>query len=267
MSGQMMNRKRRYPWRLGATSFVVPADLLTNVRLLAGMVDDVQLLFFESRARARMAHPVDIAALQTVAAESGLTYTAHLPGDVRLGSASAAEREAGLDEIIRLLDELEPLAVKSFDLHLPREPELSEDQWLGNIDRSLAVLAERAGGRKGRICIENIDYPLALVEPLLDAHGFPCCLDVGHLLRYGYDWRTELNRYLPVANHIHYHGVEAGKDHEAVVKDQAEVSIGLANALARSEFNGVITLEMYDLDKLKTSLTELDAVWGEFSEE
>lgn len=267
MGGQVEYRQKKYPWRLGATSFVIPADLLANVQRLAGLVDDVQLLFFESRAKARLPHPLDTASLKRVAEESGLTYTAHLPGDIRLGADGIEQRQAGVDEIVRLLEELQPLAVASFDLHLRQEDGLAEEEWLANIDWSLASLATRVGGEKRRICIENIDYPLARVQSLLIKHDFPVCLDIGHLLRYGHDWRLELEKFLPHARHLHYHGVIAGKDHQAVVKEQAEVSKVLGEALVRHGFAGVVTLEMYELTKLETSLRELASVWDDFSEE
>jgi len=260
-------RKKKYPWRLGATSFVIPADLLANVRLLAGLVDDVQLLFFESRARAGLPHPLDVAALQGVAEASGLTYTAHLPGDIRLGAAAGRERQAGIDEIVRLLAELQPLAVTGFDLHLPLEPGLAEAEWLNNIEWSLAALAARVGEEKRRICVENIDYPLAKIEAVVQRHGFSLCLDLGHLLRYGYDWRSALAEYLPRAGHLHYHGVIAGTDHQAVVKEQTEISAELGETLAARGFAGVVTLEVYDLAKLETSLVELASVWDDYSQE
>ncbi|MDH3359413.1 MAG: sugar phosphate isomerase/epimerase [Desulfobulbaceae bacterium] len=267
MDLQSNYQKKKYPWRLGATSFVIPADLLANVQLLAGLVDDVQLLFFESQAKAGLPNPVDTTALKAVADESGLTYTAHLPGDIRLGAASRVERQAGIDEIDRLLEELHPLAIKSFDLHLPLEVDLPEEDWLSNINHSLASLAARVGAEKSRICIENIDYPFAKVASLVAEHGFPLCLDLGHLLRYNYDWQAGLQKYLPRAKHIHYHGVIAGKDHEAVVKDHAKVSGVLGEELARSGFDGVVTLEMYELVKLKTSLVEISSVWDDYSQE
>ena len=267
MGGQGEYRRRKYPWRLGATSFVIPADLVANVRLLAGMVDDVQLLFFESRARAGLPHPLDTTALKEIADQSGLTYTAHLPGDIRLGSAEPGERQAGIDEIARLLEELQPLSVTSYDLHLPPESGMDEKEWLDNIELSLAALAGVAGEEKRRICVENIDYPLARIAPLIVRHGFSVCLDVGHLLRYGYDWQTELAEYLPHARHLHYHGVIAGKDHQAVVKEQVEVSNVLGKSLALNGFKGVVTLEMYELAKLETSLLELASAWDDYSEE
>ena len=267
MDVQAPYRRRSYPWRLGATSFVIPADLLANVRQLTGLVDDVQLLFFESRAKSGLPHPVDVAALKGMADAAGLTYTVHLPADIRLGAASADERRAGVVEIVRLLDELAPLAVQGYDLHLPAEPGINEEEWLANLDWSLALLAARVGAERSRICIENVDYPLALVAPRVEAHGFSFCLDVGHLLRYGHDWRAEVEKYLPQARHLHYHGVIAGKDHQAVVKDQADVSKALGELLARHCFGGVVTLEMYEFIKLEASLLELASAWDGYARE
>src|SRR5512139_1339394 len=36
-----------YPFRLGTTSYVIPADILPNARYLAGKVRDIELILFE----------------------------------------------------------------------------------------------------------------------------------------------------------------------------------------------------------------------------
>ena len=43
-----MGIKGAFPFRIGATSYVLAADMLTNVRYLADRVDDIELLVFES---------------------------------------------------------------------------------------------------------------------------------------------------------------------------------------------------------------------------
>jgi len=40
--------KDRFPFRLGTTSYIVPADLMPNVVFLSPLVDDVELVLFES---------------------------------------------------------------------------------------------------------------------------------------------------------------------------------------------------------------------------
>ncbi len=36
-----------FPFRLGTTSYIIPADILSNVRYLAGKVRDVELVLFD----------------------------------------------------------------------------------------------------------------------------------------------------------------------------------------------------------------------------
>ncbi|HIJ77715.1 MAG: TIM barrel protein [Desulfobulbaceae bacterium] len=251
--------KGRFPWRLGATSFVIPADISTNVRQLGGLVDDVQLLFFESAHNSTMAHEVDVAGLAELAVAQELSYTVHLPTDIRLGADSAALRQEGRDEILRLIDELRPLAPGCFDLHLCPEPDLAEADWLAHLDHSLGILAERLGGEKKLVAVENIDYPYPLVAELVAGHGFSSCLDLGHAARYGHDQAAALARLADNVCHLHYHGLQGGRDHRALT-DGAAAGV-LAENLMASGYEGVVTLELYSLDQLNISMALLAEAW------
>lgn len=256
--------KLGYPWRLGATSCVLPADIMTNVRALAPLVDDVQLLFFESAAKSRLPQPLDVAVLRDLAEAHRLSYTVHLPTDLALGAASKAERQEGIGEMLRLMAQLAPLAPLSFDLHLVREPDLPEAAWLDNLAASLGELSGALGDEKRLVGVENIEYPFGLVAPLVAEHGFGVCLDLGHLLHYGHDLEEGLG-VLSRVRHLHYHGVRDGKDHQGL--HDAEQAGMLGQRLAEVGYDGVVTLEMYNLEKLKASLALLDIAWQPFSRE
>ena len=259
-----MTFKNRQPWRLGATSCVLPADIMANVRVLAPLVDDVQLLFFESAAKSLLPQPLDVQALRDLAEEHGLSYTVHLPTDLALGAASKSERQEGIAEILRLMDQLAPLGPQSFDLHLVREPDLPEAAWLENLAASLRELSGALGEQKRLVAVENIEYPYALVAPLVAEYGFSVCLDIGHLVHYGHDLEEGLG-LLPQARHLHYHGVRDGRDHQALTDmEQARM---LGKRLAAAGYDGVVTLEMYSLEKLKGSLALLDTAWQSFGHE
>jgi len=259
----MMPNNRRL-WRLGATSCVLPADIMTNVRVLAPMVDDVQLLFFESAAKSRLSQPLDVQELRNIAEEHGLTYTVHLPTDLALGAASKVARQEGIGEILRLMAQLAPLAPQSFDLHLVREPSLPDAAWLDNLAASLQELSGALGEEKRLVAVENIEYPYGLVAPLVAEYGFSVCLDLGHLVRYGHDLEEGL-ALLPRVLHLHYHAVQDGRDHQALTDvEQARV---LGGKLVEAGYDGVVTLEMYSLENLKASLALLDEVWQLFSQQ
>lgn len=256
----MMSKKHRL-WRLGATSCVLPADIMTNVRALAPLVDDVQLLFFESAAKSLLPQLLDVQALRELAEEHGLSYTVHLPADLALGAASRVERQEGIAEILRLMAQLAPLAPQSFDLHLVREPSLPDATWLDNLAASLRELSAALGEEKRLVAVENIEYPYSLVAPLVAEYGFSVCLDLGHLVHYGHDLEEGLG-LLPQVRHLHYHGVRDGRDHQALT--DAEQARMLGKRLTEVGYDGVVTLEMYSLEKLKGSLALLDEAWQPF---
>lgn len=256
-----MKAKARYPWRLGATSCVLPADIMANVRALAPLVDDVQLLFFESAAKSLLPQPLDVQVLRDLAEEHGLSYTVHLPTDLALGAAAKAERQEGIGEILRLMAQLAPLEVQSFDLHLVREPDLSDAAWLDNLAASLQELSGALGQEKRLVGVENIEYPFGLVAHLVADYGFSVCLDFGHLVHYGHDLEEGLG-LLSQVRHLHYHGVQGGRDHQTLTDmEQARM---LGKRLAEVGYDGVVTLEMYSLEKLKSSLALLGEAWQSF---
>jgi sugar phosphate isomerase/epimerase len=256
-----MMAKNRWPWRLGATSCVLPADIMTNVRALAPLVDDVQLLFFESAAKSLLPQPLEVQVLRDLAEEHNLSYTVHLPTDLVLGAASKAERQEGIDEILRLMTQLAPLGPRSFDLHLAREPDLPDSAWLDNLAAGLRKLAAGLGDEKRLVAVENIEYPYGLVASVVAEYGFSVCLDLGHLVHYGHDLEEGLG-LLPRVRHLHYHGVREGRDHQVLT--DAEQARVLGKRLAETRYDGVVTLEMYNLEKLKGSLALLAEVWLPF---
>ncbi len=255
--------KGHYPWRLGATSFVVPAGILENVELLASLVDDVQLLYFESTVNRRLEHAVDITALKDIAGEFQLSYTVHLPSDIRLGDADAAIRRAGIAEVVMLMEELSGLSPLSYDLHLHRDPDCVPERWLGNIEAGLAELAETVAEARHLVAVENIDYPVSAVLPLVSKYGFSFCLDIGHAIRYQHDLAAT-RAGISQARHIHYHGVRNGRDHGAITGQEEISPAVLGAALSEARFNGVVTLEMYEVKKLQQSMALLKRAWAPF---
>ena len=75
-------------FRLGATSYVYPGDLVYNVARLAGHVDDVELILFDlPDGMSNLPDAVTVRRLADLAAAHDLTYTVHLPLDLRHDAA------------------------------------------------------------------------------------------------------------------------------------------------------------------------------------
>ncbi len=255
----METLKRRYPWRLGATSFVLPAGVEENVRFLADKVDDIQLLFFESPSKSPMPQRLDMELLRSVAQEHDVSYTVHLPLDIRPGSHSAAVRQDDVHEIVRLMEELAPLQPLCFDLHLPRE-DMPVSLWMENLDSFLVLLKRTAGSDGSRLAIENIEYPFGPVRTLALENGFQLCVDIGHGLFFDHDMQ-QLFEDIPRALHIHYHGVVGGKDHQALPAAQSDLTVNLAETMTRCGYGGVVTIEVYNEKDLYVSLQHVSANW------
>ena len=78
-----------YPFRLGTTSYIIPDDILPNAHFLADKVQDIELVLFEvddgPQSTGNLPSPETVAQLAALAAAHGLTFTVHLPLDLRLG--------------------------------------------------------------------------------------------------------------------------------------------------------------------------------------
>lgn len=255
----------RFPFRLGTTSYVVPADMETNVRILADKVDDVELLFFESHEVSALPSPVVVRSLKSIAQLENLSYTVHLPLDCRLGHPDRNERERSADKCRRVIDLTEPLDPLAFVLHLPIDrvrtgPVGDVHGWQSRIADTLEDTVLRALD-PARVCIENLDYPFEWVTPVVDALHLSFCLDIGHVLMGGYPLDEYLSLFFSRARVVHLHGVMNHRDHRAV----SCLPEGLLKRLYSrfcldASSRRVVTLEVFNESELKASARAMEAL-------
>ena len=93
-----------YPFRLGTTSYILPDDILPNARYLAGKVSDIELILFEvDDGPNNLPSPHVIDELVNIAGEHDLTYTVHLPLDLKLGE-DGSEYDQSLVKAKRVIE-------------------------------------------------------------------------------------------------------------------------------------------------------------------
>jgi len=93
-----------FPFRLGATSYIIPADILPNLHYLAGKVQDVELVLFEvDDGPNNLPTPAQVDEMNALASEYGLTYTIHLPLDLRLADDGSL-RHVSLEKARRVIE-------------------------------------------------------------------------------------------------------------------------------------------------------------------
>ena len=263
--------------RLGCTSYTYPADILTNVHRLAGRVMDVELVIFEVRDPTRdLPDRACIAELASIASDHDMSFTVHLPLDLRLSHSS---REASCERARQVVDSTMGLGPYGYIVHLddgrwdkvhlkrqlggPAGSSSSEGhtvtpasapdpgEWLENSLASLEALAPYAGGT-APLCVENLEmHSPEMIDAVLEALPVSCCIDVGHLWVTGQAVVPLLERWLPRARVIHLHGVD-GTDHLSLDKSPPE-KLDLVTSLL-ADFQGVVTMEVFNEHDLVTSL-------------
>src|SRR5215213_1611587 len=174
-----------FPFRLGTTSYIIPDDILPNARYLAGKVRDIELILFEvDDGPNNLPSPDVIDKLARLASEHNLTYTVHLPLDLKLGE-DGSERDASLVKARRVIDCTRGLDPWAYVLHLDGRDVLHGadpaqlTEWQTHARRALEIVAGWAGGAQ-KLAVENLErYPLDFIQPVLDAVPVSRCVDVG----------------------------------------------------------------------------------------
>ena len=252
------NLKGTFPFRLGTTSYILPDEILPNLRYLCPLVDDVELVLFESDEFSNMPSAKDVLEMASIGRKFDLTYTVHLPLDIAFGSADEEERMSSVGKCRRVIERMSSVDPFAWILHLHGDhrgemPSEDMERWNGQNRRSLAELLS-GGPLPSKICIETLDYDFQHVAGLVEDFNLSVCLDIGHLLMNGRNVQTHLDRGMTRARVFHLHGVNPqGTDHchlghlpEGLLEDLA------ARLPLKDE--RVLTMEIFGKDDFERSM-------------
>lgn len=249
-----------FPFRLGTTSYIIPADILSNVRYLAEKVQDVELVLFDvDDGVNNLPSGEEIDELCRIGSDHDLTYTVHLPLDLRLAD------DTSIDKARRVIDCTGRLDPWAYVLHLDgksvRHGASSRVMryWQEQAVRSLKIVGEYAGG-VGKLAVENLEgYPLDFYEPVLKQIAVSRTVDVGHLWLDGYNAGTYLHGVLPRTRVIHIHGID-GRDHKSLAHVPREKLHAVISELVRANYRGVLTIEVFSQEDFLTSCAAIQSV-------
>ncbi len=264
--------KNQSVFRVGTTSYIIPADILPNVRYLADKVQDVELVLFEvDDGPSNLPSPEVVAELAQIGADHDLTYTIHLPLDLRLG-ADGDEKHVSLIKARKVVELTRPLNPCAYVLHLDGRAvrdlavgDTAVQQWQADSVRALELVAEWAGGPE-LLAVENLEgYRLDFILPVVERIPVSRCVDIGHLWLDGHDPVPYLQAALPQTRVIHLHGL-AERDHESLAHMPPEKLNPVLAALRDANYDGVLTLEIFGEADFHSSLaalkTGMEMVWG-----
>jgi sugar phosphate isomerase/epimerase len=255
----MQNMKGAFPFRLGTSSYIIPDEILPNVRYLADQVDDVELVLFEvDDGPNNLPGPSSIQELSELARDHNLTYTVHLPLDLRLGAQDETQH-ISLQKARRVIECTRELSPWAYVLHLEGNAErLSKDpkilaNWQEQAVRALELVAGWAVS-EGFLAVENLEgYPPDFNFPVLESIQAGVCLDIGHLWLDGHDPIEWMQAVLPRLRVIHLHGI-GERDHQSLGLMQPAQIDEVLRYLVDQAYQGVLTLELFSEPDFKDLL-------------
>lgn len=241
-------------FRLGTTSYILADDILPNAHYLADKVQDIELVLFEvDDGQNNLPSPADILKLREIAAGADLSYTVHLPLDLKMGS-NGDSLHRSLKKAQAVILRTRPLDPYAYVLHLDGKGVQDYEGWVEQASRSLELVAEWAGDPT-LLAVENLEnYPLDFIDPVLDEVAVSRCLDVGHLWLEGHDPVPFLERHLERARVVHIHG-KGTRDHQSLAHvDRVSLQAVLK---CLDGFEGVLTIEIFNRADLESSIEAL----------
>ncbi len=257
--------------RIGTTSYIIPADILPNLNYLKDIVEDIELVLFESDAFSNLPAASDVREMGRIADDAGLSFTVHLPLDAYPGAENETLRKQSEAKWLRVMDLMAPLSPFGWIVHLndpPADPPNdlpgkkggeapSWDHWLAQCGKTIDALTART--KPELLCVETLSYDFNSVLPLVMEKNCSICIDIGHLVLSGRDIPAILDKWLAHTRVIHLHGVNgAGRDHvdighlDPVLLDRIIGALQADRTVPR-----VLTLEIFSREDLERSLSFL----------
>ncbi len=245
--------KKRFPFSLTVPSYLYPGTIELNVRLLRGLVDELELLLFESMEESSLPSDSEIETIQALAAESGLRFDVHLPLDIDIASADEETARRSLDTITRILERTAPLSPASFTLHVLRTETEPAARWRERVRAALAALPEP----RSRFGVETLAWDLRDIRDILCVLGLSVCVDVGHLLLQGRSVAALLETFSDRISMIHLHGVRSGKDHQSLPHLEPRTRQTISDWVRRTRYRASLSVEVFGIDPYVESLPVL----------
>lgn len=253
--------KKRYPFQLATTSFIYPDTWVPNVRRLGPYVDEIELLILES---GRDNYPTieEIKELKQLADDMALTYNIHLPMDIHLGHELKSRRNKAVEVVRQVVELTADLPVSVHVLHAVWEEEESDKRtlaaWQHHVQQSIENIISNDIDA-AFLAVETLEnYPLSRLDPVIFSLNLSVCLDLGHLWLAGLNPLSHYLTYQDQTRILHLHGIQNGKDHKSLIHLDSEQRETVHKILCN--FNGVVSLELFALQELQSSLGALETI-------
>ncbi|MBE3143853.1 MAG: sugar phosphate isomerase/epimerase [Planctomycetes bacterium] len=256
---------KQLPFRIGTTSYIVPDEILPNVHFLADQVDDIELVLFEiDDGSNNLPDGETIRELKKLAQQHQLTYTIHLPLDLRL-AVDGGEQHISIVKARKVIESTLDLNPWAYVLHLDGREILNNtdpvniENWNRHAVRALEIVTDLVQDGS-LLAVENLEkYPLNFWDEVFKRSSISRCIDIGHLWYDGHDPVPYLEKHINRARVLHIHGI-AERDHKSLSNVPINELEQVINFILQSSFKGVMTIEVFGEKDFKSSMTAIQDV-------
>ncbi len=258
--------KGYYPFRICAPSFIYPSTWSENVRLLSPFLDEVELLFFESRYPDSLPSRDEVKTLSDLTDENAISYNVHLPTDIDISDRDITRRTEAVETMKRVIALSEPLDPTTYTLHVPFGRDTSDkstiSDWQHIVSSQLMQLVAATVPAE-KISIETLDYPFGWIADIVSDLGLSVCLDIGHLAIHGGNSADLYSRFQDRVAIIHLHGVRGQNDHVGITSQTVPQQAAVTTIL--ESFGKTLSLEVFSYQQLVESLDWADGAFRSFA--
>jgi sugar phosphate isomerase/epimerase len=176
--------------------------------------------------------------------------------DVDLAADCPTTRRRSIDDVARAIDRVAPLEPTTQTLHLTfnasEQGKKVVELWQSHAVESMTHLLKVSGIYPGCISIETLDFSPFWLQPIVDTLNLAVCVDVGHVILYGFDLNQVLNLYAERITMLHLHGVAAGRDHLSLI----HLDPGHRNTISHylRDFKESVSIEVFNFKRLNESM-------------
>ena len=228
---------------------------MPNVKQLTDQIDDIELVLFEVDDQNNLPNSQTINELIRIAAAHDLTYTVHLPLDLKLAND---DNTSSIEKALKVISHTGKLNPYGYIIHVETDEGNDSkdiDRYVENSLRALSRIADATGSFK-HICLENLESQSHyLLQPIVDAIPVSRCIDIGHLWKQGADPVPYLLTWLARTRVVHLHGVTE-RDHTSLSVMPTQ-SVDDVTTVLFEKFEGVLTLEVFSEHSFNSSLEML----------
>ena len=251
--------KKKFPFKLCTTSFIYPDHYGRNVAMLGAYVDEIELLFFESRGKSSLPSEREIGEIADVMTDLDISCNIHLPLDISLGDSDRGNRRHAVKTVKKILSFSNPLSPTSYTIHFTYEEKertkIAVKNWQLRVIDSVDEILDN-NGSAGIFSVENLDYPFEWAEEIIYRMGLRVCIDIGHFIRRNESFKKTFEKNESITDILHIYGVSGERDHLSLQRLGKNHLRDLGMML--KNFSGTVSLEVFSFGNLKSSLAVLE---------